>query len=239
MVETGGPAITEIIVRRNSERVRFTPQLGTDTALVYDYEAEFGAPSTYLVYVSTSSGTETLTQTVTLDVDLMWLIHPRSPSLSVPVSSSGGMTFLQSIGASSARSQAARHRVIGTSRDVVMSFGRRSDESYSAFSIVTTTEGEKLDMSALLYDEVPILVRMPPAWDANFREGFYAVDEWTAEPFLDRSGEWWVRWNLPLIPAVAPKVIVEPDNTYNAGLLYDSYSDSLVAQPTYFDRLVG
>lgn len=240
VISTGTAAtVTALDLRRDGQSVRTLPDLGLASVVVYDYEASFGVPVTYTAQVTTSAGIESLSGSVTLMVDTAWLIHPRQPSLSVPVGSDDSGTFLAAIGEASADSQAARHRVIGSARDVVMSFGRRSDPSYSGFEIVTTTEGEAEAVADLLRDETPILVRMPAVWDANFVEDFYAVQNWSALPVADRNGQWLTRWSLPLSPAVAPKVIVQPENSYAAGLLFDSYGESFAAQPTYFDRLVS
>lgn len=240
VIATGSAAtITALDLRRDGVAVRTLPDLGLSTVVIYDYESSYGVPVTYTAEVTTTSGAESLSASVTVAVDKLWLIHPRQPTISVPVGLTAGATFLTSIGLGTSTVQAARHRVIGAGRDVVMSYGRRNDTAYPEFSIMTTTEGEAAAVADLLRDETPILVRIPASWDANFIEGFYAVENWTSAPVVDRSGNWLVRWSLPLSPAVAPKVIVQPENNYAAGLLFDSYIESFAAQPTYFDRLTA
>lgn len=240
VVSTGSSAtIGALDLRRDGEPVRQLPDLGLSSVVVYDYEAKYGVSVTYSAQVTTTVGAESLFASTTLNVDSMWLIHPRQPSLSVRFGGDGVSAFLTAVGAAGGSTQAARHRVIGAGRDVVMSFGRRSDASYPGFEVMTTTKGEWLALADLLRDETPVLVRMPAGWDASFVEGFYAVENWSASPVVDRSGEWFSRWSLPLVPAVAPKVIVQADNSYAAGLLFDSYADSFAAQATYFDRLTA
>lgn len=240
VVATGTAAtITGLVLRRDGQSVRQLPDLGFTSVVVYDYEASYGVPVTYTAQVTTTVGVESLSASVTMTVDSAWLIHPRQPTISVPVGSGSDGAFLVSVGEATSESQAARHRVIGAGRDVVMSYGRRTDTAYPEFSIMTTTDGEAAAVADLLRDETPILVRIPASWDANFIDGFYAVENWAAAPVVDRSGNWLVRWSLPLSPAVAPKVIVQPENNYAAGLLFDSYIDSFAAQPTYFDRLTA
>lgn len=239
-IATGTSAtITALDLRRDGEAVRSLPSLGLSTLVVNDYEAAYGVPVTYVAVITTTAGSETLTASVTMSPTQMWLIHPRTPSLSVAFSDGSASQFILNVGDSTASSQASRHRVLGASRDVVMSFGVRSAPTYGNFAVATTTEAEGLALQALLKDETPILVRFPSSWDANFIEGFYAVQNWNSSPIVDRSGQWMTRWSLPLVPAVAPKVIVQPQNTYSAGLLLGTYGDSLAAQPTYYDRLVA
>lgn len=241
VVATGTAAtITALDLRRDGVAVRQVPDLGLTSVVIYDYEPSYGVPVTYTAQVTTTVGVESLSASVTVNVDSAWLVHPRQPTLSVPVGSDGGSTFLVTVGEATSDSQAARHRVIGAGRDVVMSYGRRSDVSYPEFSLMTTTEGEASAVAELLRDETPILVRMPASWDANFVEGFYAVEGWAALPVVDRAGNWWVQWSLPLTPAVAPRVIAQTENSYAAGLLlFDSYGESLASQPTYYDRLIA
>lgn len=239
-ISTGSAAtITALDLRRDGEPVRSLPSLGLSTVVIYDYEASYGVPVTYTAEVTKSVGSDSLSGSVTLSSDLLWLVHPRQPSLSFPVSNTGEVAFLTAIGSASSATQAARHRVIGASRDVIMSYGKRSDSSYSSFEIMATTESESRALASLLQDETPILVRFPASWDADFVEGFYAVETWSSSPVVDRSGNWYTRWALPLAPAVAPKVIVQADNSYAAGLLIGTYADSLAVQPTYYDRLVS
>lgn len=239
VVSTGGPTITDISIRRNGEKVRFSPQLGLASVVVYDYEAEYNTPSTYLVQLSTSSGMETLTGSVTLTSNSAWLVHPRTPSLSFELSADSSIAGVVAVGDSVSRSNASFHRVIGATREVVMSFGNRTAASYPDFVVATTTETESDRLEALLMNETPILVRFPADWNIDFRDGFYSAVDWSARNVIGIAGTWLKHWRLPLVPAAAPKVIVEPDNTYGSGLVYDSYGDALAAQATYFDRLVG
>ena len=239
-IATGTAAtITALDLRRDGVAVRTLPALGLSSLVLFDYEAAYGVPVTYVAVITTTAGSETLSATVTLSPSQMWLIHPRTPSLSVAFDGGSGTQFILDVGDSTASAQASRHRVLGASRDVVMSFGVRSAPTYGNFAVATTTEAEGLALISLLSDETPLLVRFPASWDANFIEGFYAVQNWNSSPMVDVRGQWLTRWSIPLVPAVAPKVIVQPQNTYAAGLLLGTYGDSLAAQPTYFDRLVA
>lgn len=239
-VASGSAAtFTAVDVRREGEMLRGTVPLGLNTYVVDDFEASYGVATSYTVTFTLSTGTSgSVSESVTLSPARAWLIHPRTPDLSVSFTDGSDGAGIVQIGDTQSDSQASRHRVLSASRDVVMSFGTRSDPSYSSFQVATTTAAESSALESLLKDETPVLLRIPASWGLDFKEGFYSVLNWTAAPLLNLAGTWLKRWTLPLAPANAPRVIVQAQNTYADGLLLGTYADDLAINKTYYDRLV-
>lgn len=230
---------TDVDIRRDGEMLRAPSVLGMPSYVLNDYEAPYGIATSYTVTWLLSNGTSgTISQSVTLSPTKAWMIHPRTPDLSFVLTDGAEAAGIVQIGGGQSPSQASRHRVLGASRDVVMSFGARSAVSYPNFQVATTTEAEAIALEALLMDETPMLLRIPASWGVDFKQGFYAVGDWNAEPLLNQAGTWLKYWTLPLTPAIAPKVLVQPQNTYADGLLLGTYADDLAINATYYDRLV-
>lgn len=232
---------TSIEVFRDGVAIRESAATGFTSAVVTDFEAPYGVSVLYTANVVTSTGlVQSLTSYVTLEATSAWLVHPRVSDLSMAFAQSGDIAGIVSLGEAQSSASASRHKVLGSGREVVMSYGVRSDIAYPSFTVRTTTEAEGVKLSNLLRDETPILVRFPESWGADFSEGFFAVSDWTATPVIDQPNKWWKNWSLPLVPAAAPKVIVQPANSYADDLLsFPTYAESLAAKATYFDRLVN
>lgn len=115
--------------------------------------------------------------TFTLAVDDAWLIHPANPGLSIPIHYDDvDATTFETVGDVSQASTATVHQILGQSRPIAVSTGPRAADNLSV-TVMTETSQEEAALRGLLADQVPILVRTPPAWGLGFQDGFYAVGD--------------------------------------------------------------
>ncbi|MGB3414028.1 MAG: fibronectin type III domain-containing protein [Microbacteriaceae bacterium] len=175
-----------------------------------------------------------------LDIHDVWLIHPRTPSLSLPLPEKdwefGGT--VKSFGSPTSVPNTVSHRPIGSAEDIVISFGNRIEDIRSLVIEIDSQDfAGRLD--ALLRDGTPILVRIPPEWSVRFREGFYAVGNVQVSEIHNYAEQYIARAQLPMQRARSPKVTQE--FTWNGATVMATYltaQDLLEAYANGYDLLI-
>lgn len=199
-----------------------------------------GALATYQQSVA-SDTTFDLSESATLSPDSGWLIHPKTPALSIPLARDGQTEAAlnlgkDAIGETSRESQAGRQRAAGSTDDAVFTIGERSAPSLPVTGF-TLTEAAWSQIVNLLKDESPVMFRFPPSWLIPMEERWYSVGDYT-EQFVSPDSR--LRMvTLPLSPAATPYVIVQPVwNEAALVLRYATEADVLAAYATEYDKLI-
>lgn len=203
--------------------------------------AAAAALATYSTLTTTTTDLG-LTADTTLDATTAWLIHPKTPALSVPLAIDGNTEPALNIergGIQSAtrESQAGRQRAAGASEDAVFTVGNRSAPSLT-LSGFTITDACKASLVSLFMDESPVMPRFPASWEMPIDERWYSVGDYTTT-FVAPSSR--IRkWALPLTPAATPYVVVQPVWSEAALVLaYATESDVIAAFAAEYDKLVN
>lgn len=157
---------------------------------------------------STISGTS---DPVTLDSHDTWLIHRASPGKSfklqnVEPAEAGIRTF----GDLSNVANSNLVKVMGSDQTVPITNGDRGDDELS-ITIATVSSNERAALRAVLKDELPLLIQVPPSWESDFACGFYAFgtsverrqSAWLSLPQPSRL------FDIPIVRVGAPIVDVE------------------------------
>lgn len=139
-----------------------------------------------------------------------WLVHPASPALSFRLAAAGGAAGIRSIGEIRNASKATIHEILGSSTPVTTTNGTRGAD-VTSMVIAINTYTEEVALKALLQDEIPLLVNIPPALGASFDYGFYQVGD-TSRGRLEQMPNLALRdYVLPLVQVQSP--IVTQANT--------------------------
>lgn len=202
---TGSAAtFTSIKLYRDSVLVRTQPSVGSATASATDYFAPFGKTVTYRAVTNVG----TFTAQVVLNVDRAWLIHASQQSFSLPLGKGGApVASIKAIGDVSTPSSATRHQVLGSSLPVTKRTGARAAGTRT-ITLQSFTDVEASNISQLLNDDSPILIRLPASWPVRFTEGWYAVGDFSELLPFDHPGYYYREWELPVQQVVEPKLIV-------------------------------
>lgn len=187
-------------------------------------------------YPAVTAIAETATP-VTLDVDQMWLIHPASPALSLPVSlTDGDNTALTGIGAIENDSTTTTHYILGQSKPVPTNTGPRLGDAF-VMTLTTSTRTDMLNINALLRDQLPILILTPPAWDIDFHDDFHDVGDIRAERRIQAPSDPARIVTLPLTAVDSP-VVIQGDTGWSYAALaaeVPSYTETVAMFATYAD----
>jgi len=127
---------------------------GASEALL-DYEAPYGASVSYST-VATKSPAANLTQatnTVTIDTDQPWLIHPGTPDISQPITVTGLANRNRDVNQSVLTP-------IGRRRPIVLTDGTLRSPA-GTLTLATETLDERDDLLTLLQDLTPLLLNIP------------------------------------------------------------------------------
>lgn len=169
---------------------------------------------------------------VTLTPDEAWLIHPSKPSLSVPIGEDNGNGFVAD-GAMVMPATATTHHPLGEDLGITVVNGPRWGDQGSVVFHTQDADGRKA-MRALLRDQTPILIRVPPSWDIDFDDGFYAVRDVRVSRLEQMPGFVVRQFELPIERVLAPSVNVESSWTYAAlALAFASYDAVALAYEDY------
>jgi hypothetical protein len=176
---------------------------------------------------------------ITLDPPDAWLIHVASPGLSVPMSNTTPQVAgIRTFGDVTNETNTTIHKILGSATPIPTTTGPRSDDETS-ITIYTATTAERTSLRALLADDIPVLIQVPPDWDADFNCGFYQVGDvtyrrdwqWATDRVLDRYVE------LPLTKVQSPTVDIENSGWSYAAVAVEfaTYSALPVTFATYAD----
>jgi hypothetical protein len=176
--------------------------------------------------------TATITETsaaVTLSPASAWFVHPATPSLSVPVGN-GVDTSIRTISTVTEAATSTNHIILGSPRPVPTTNGPRLADA-TQLILQTNTDVARANLKALLQDQTPILIRVPPALSYGFDDGFYAVGDYAADRTAQRPGSPRRVHTLPLQAVDSPVVSV-----INSGW---SYATLALAEPNYTQVLAA
>lgn len=220
---------------------------GTQMLRYSPMNASVGEISVYLEESSEEFSDSTSTQ---LDVETAWMIHPFNPGLSLEIGKPTGCAQ-EGIEVSPETKRTA----VSQTRSVLLNpVGRRrwiaitqQDRMVATWTLVLHTEtlSDRDDILNFLIADVPFLLRSPESFDWDLPDDWYSIqdvndDRETYYMVPGPCGHHYHRLSLPLFPVDPPAEPVPPSWTYGQGfLLNETYADSLTAEPTYLDRLVG
>jgi hypothetical protein len=205
--------------------------LSSGVGQVYDYEMPLGAAVSYTTIevpgISSLQVTATSSQ--------VWLVHPGIPSKSQPVTNfmPGSFTkrtlpVVQGV-----------FRPLGRQNAVVVTDGTRKGPE-SSFTILTTSDTQRLALESLISDASVLLVNVPASMGYNFRSSYVAIGNVDYGPIIDRVTETWMTWTLPVTTVDRPAGGSQSARTYPDILAaYGSYSAVQAHYKSYADVLAG
>ncbi|MDM4761879.1 hypothetical protein QT381_02530 [Galbitalea sp. SE-J8] len=211
-VPDSGNPFTTLRLYRDGVLVRRQPQSGQVAAVVDDYEFNREVPVTYrLEYAYQTAPGTVLSESLTLTADIAdaWIIHPRTPALSLALSNvDDSKSGLAKLGNSSRKSTRTLHQIIGQAKPVVTSTGRRLSTSRT-IEVETVTMAHWQQLLALLDDDLPVLFLIPPSWRVLFESGWYSVGDIDEVIPVENPDYDYRSWSLPVDAAVEPITVVE------------------------------
>lgn len=176
---------------------------------------------------------------VTLSPDDAWLIHPGTPGLSIGLSNTDqSVAGITAIAPVVNESNTTVHNILGSATPVPTTTGPRGDDK-TGLTVWTNTSAERAALRALLASDIPILIQIPPSWEADFNCGFYQVGNVNETRDSDQ-----IRFSassrtheLPLIKVQSPVVDVENSGwSYAAAAAeFASYTALAASFATYAD----
>jgi hypothetical protein len=194
-----------------------------------------GAVTAYAYQSSSATTYDETSSAATLSPSSGWIVHPLTPALSVPVTTSPDRTaiVLESLGDPVAKSTATVHEVLGQSLPIVSTSGPRSSDSFDAV-ITTATAVQEAAVVGLTRDQTPLLFQMlDPA--VGLASGFYSVGDVTRARAISNASAPRRSITLPLRACQAPQGSVANPGWSWAGLAaaYSSWNAVRAAYATW------
>jgi hypothetical protein len=238
-VSSGGANLTSVFVRRNGVPLVEQPPTGSPSAGVFDYQSEYGVPVTYSVQWAAGGDVIHESAVTTLDSPNGWLVHPRTPAFSFPLSAKYPQAGVVTVGERTNAARSTLHETIGNPLGIVVTVGSRgSDERTLTVGTVSKEERDNLD--ACLRDETPLLVRFPASWGVDFAEGFYRFGDITKTQLVEIAGDWVNRWSFPIKQVRPPRIIVQTLWTLQDVIdTYATLQDVINVYPTLYDEILN
>lgn len=106
-----------------------------------------------------------------------WIIHPGSPAKSFKLQNLDPVKAgIRTFGDVGNPSNSNLHYIMGSKTPVQSNSGPRQDDILSV-TIATVSSLERIGMRAVLADDVPLLIQVPPSWKSDFNCGFYSFGD--------------------------------------------------------------
>jgi DNA-binding beta-propeller fold protein YncE len=178
---------------------------------------------------------------VTLAPATAWMIHPARPALSVPVFYDDlERAGLRDIGPVVNRATSTVHSVLGSAKSIAVTTGPRQDDAVRLV-IATRTAAERQAIKGLVADQWPILIRVPPSWELDFDEGYFAVGDVEVSRLVQSYATPARLVALPLEAVESPIVSQENTGWSWAALVaeFPTWADVYTAFETWADVLVN
>ena len=228
---------TYMVVDRTTDGVRYTTVRGGAAAAVSggigsvdDYEFPAGVAITYRARAYTAADvlTNTYTDTITQDLDAVWLKVPSAPFLNRPVT----------VSSAGDRTRAARRGIFdiaGRSNPVVVSDIRSSMSFDLRIRTEDADEEETLDLilgtGEILFFHLPVANKCMPG-------GYYSAGDVTWGPPSSRAKPTRI-FNIPLTGAAAPGPdVVGTTYTWASAVAeYATWTDLIADNATWADLL--
>lgn len=145
----------------------------------------------------------------TLSPSQAWMVHPGSPSLSVPISSSDrSASAVRNLGPISQASASTLHPILGQSLPIETRSGPRFGNTLQV-SLKARTAAHEAALNGILADGTPLLFRFPPTYDAGFDEGFYSVGNVQHARMAQLKGNHLREFTLDLTQVQQPTLTVQ------------------------------
>ena len=211
--------------------------------LVIDYEVPLGTPVAYSAVGYDSVGTasqESLSTTVTVDVDDVWLQDPLDPTGAIQV----GLTLPRSVMAVAPSFMPATHEmfmtvnpVAGSSLPVALG-GVRQAAAGIPLTLVTSTPAESAQLMELLDQAFPVCVRTPGEIHQLTGLTYMAIQAVTPDPHRG--------WDAATFALVGTSVrgpgagiVIQPRTYADLPAESATYAGLLALYPTYVDLKRG
>jgi hypothetical protein len=145
----------------------------------------------------------------TLSPSQAWMVHPGSPSLSVPISSSDRSAIaVRNLGPISQASASTLHPILGQSLPIATRSGPRFGNTLQV-ALKARTAAHEAALNGILADGTPLLFRFPPTYDAGFDEGFYSVGNVQRARMAQLKGNHLREFTLDLTQVQQPTLTVQ------------------------------
>lgn len=203
------------------------PITGT-TALLYDYEMQYGAAVSY----SSLQSPATVSAQVTVDETRVWLIHPGVPDLSQPLT-------VAELSERKRPVQQGVYRPMGRRYAVVQTDGQRKAPEFT-LSVYTATDADRASIEDLLDDAGTLLLNVPVGKGWGIGADYVAVGDSTEFRYGRFLGYADRRWDLPLVVVSRPVGGTQSQRTYTDVLAtYTTYTQVQAAYSSYLNLLAG
>jgi hypothetical protein len=174
-----------------------------------------------------------VTAPVTVPASQVWLIHPGTPTLSMPVRLGPG-SFTK-------RTRAVKQGVywpMGRSTPIVVSDGARKS-AQSSLALLTQNDNDATAIAALVNDAGVVLLNVPTTMGYNFPTCYIAPGDLEQAPVIDKVFEHWMTFTLPFYVVAGRRVARRRSARYADLLVYATYTDLARAYATYANVLAG
>lgn len=209
----------------------------TAATFLVDYEAPLGRVVTYTLEVNGLTVPETLTATVTVPSDTVWMQDPLDPSTAVPVSwgtGNGDILFAPAaLTAIGYPSPATLVRVMGATYPTALG-GNRMGAASVPLDLLTRTIIAANQVRILLNAAEPLLVRTIPAVSPPLPALAYVHASATEQraPFMGGTLTTWALVG-DLVTAPTINLLVATWTYANVTALYDTYATAALSGRTY------
>lgn len=223
---------------READPIEWTPVDATHwTWTGHDYEARYFEPTAYVAWDNATGGqfaaiTETGTLTLIPDPVQDWLIHPGSPTLSIPVD-------LADEGDTTRRSTRGEFLPFGRRRPIVVTAGARTDDA-GTWVLNLSNHGEVRALQEITLDDAPLLLQIAPVADAEPYYEYLSIGDWSRSLKTGSRALPWYSATLPYVVVDRPAGPGQSARTYADVLAgHGTYGDVLATYDTYHDLLLG
>ena len=197
-------------------------------ALVYDYEAPYGAP----VQFSSLESPATVSVQVSVDVADVWLIHPGLPALSQPVS-------VASLDSRTRRVQRGVFYPMGRKYPVVQTDGQRK-AAESVIELRLDSLEELNSIEALVDDAGVLLLNVPASLGWGIDTCYISVGDIEESRLIDYAADEHRYYAMPYQVVAAPVGGTQADRTFaDITTTFATFADVQAAYPTFLDLLAG
>lgn len=172
-----------------------------------------------------------VSSTTSLTVTTGWIIHPATPSLSMPLSTTDEtMLYVRGISSITDHASQTVHEILGQSLPIVSSSGPRSSDEFT-LGVHAATLALESGLIALLTDQTPILIQFPdPTIDWTY--GYYAVGDVTRARVVAVANNSRRDFTLPLRLVQTP-VVVQQNAGWSWAAVAARYSSWNQARAAY------
>lgn len=204
--------------------------LASGVGVVYDYEAPLGQPVSY-----TSVEVPGITSPqVTVSSAQVWLVHPGTPSLSMPIKLAPNLTprrvrpVVRGV-----------FNVMGRANPVIVTDGIRHGRMME-LSLHLQTQAVRDAFDALTADASTLLLNVPTSLGYNIATSYIAVGDIETLPITDKVFEPWFTARLPYYEVDRPAGGSQSQRTYSDLLAaFGTYAAVQANYRTYLDLLTG